>query len=213
MNHLRVPVRTAAVSFGTSGLLVAASTPWHPDIFARPVDEVVRSFEAWTLLHLLLMVAVVLALIGAAGLVAAHAGRLGPLGQLGLLVTVVGVVAAASVTAIEAVVFPVLAHVDPTLLALTGPLLTSPVLVALGILALAWPIGLALLGLAAARSHLFPRTPGVLLALSAPLFLALAGPFVPVLGLLSAVAFGAAQLWWALLLWRSTSTHDRTREG
>src|SRR3954471_11971491 len=101
MNDLRVPMRTAAVSLGTSGLLVAAATPWHPDIFARPVDEVVRSLGAWTLLHLLLMVAVVLALFGAAGLVAAHGGRVGRLGQVGLAVTVVGVVAAASVAAIE----------------------------------------------------------------------------------------------------------------
>jgi hypothetical protein len=136
MNDLRVPARTAAVSFGISGLLVAAATPWHPSIFARPVDEVVHGFGAWTLLHLLLMVAVVLALFGAAGLVGAHSGRLGRLGQVGLVVTVVGVVAAASVAAIEAVVFPVLASSDPTLLALSGPLLTSPILVALGILAL-----------------------------------------------------------------------------
>jgi len=200
-------MRPAAVSFGTGGLLVAAATPWHPSIFARPVDEVVRGFGAWTLLHLLLMVAVVLALFGGAGLVAAHNSRLGRLGQVGLVVTVVGVVPAASVAAMEAIVFPALASSDPTLLALSGPLLTSPILVALGILALGWPIGLALLGLAAARSRVFPRAPGVLLALSGPLFLALEGPFVPVLGLLSAVAFGVAQLWWALLLWRSAPVH------
>jgi len=207
MNDLRVPPRTAAVSFGVSGLLVAAATPWHPSIFARPVDEVVRGFGAWTLLHLVLMAAVVLALFGAAGLVAAHGGRMGRLGQVGLVVTVVGVVAAASVAAIEAVAFPVLATSDPTLLALSGPLLTSSVLVGLGILALGWPTGLALLGLAAARSRLFPRAPGVLLALSAPLFLALEGPFVPVLRLLSTVAFGVSQMWWARLLWGSASMH------
>jgi hypothetical protein len=161
---------------------VAAATPWHPNIFARPADEVVRGFGAWTLLHLLLMLAVILALFGASGLVAAHRGRIGRLGQVGLAVTVVGVAAAASVAAIEAVVFPLLARSDPTLLALSGPLLTSPILVALGILALGWPTGLALLGLAAARSRSFPRAPGILLALSAPLFLALEGPFIPVLG-------------------------------
>lgn len=205
MNDLPVPMRTAAVSFGISGVIVAAATPWHPSIFARPVDEVVRGFGGWTLLHLLAMVAVILALLGAAGVVAAHSGRLGRLGQVGLIVTVVGVVVTASVAAIEALVFPVLASSAPTLLALDGPLLTSPLLIAVGVLALGWPLGLALLGLAAARSRVFPRAPGLLLALSGPLFLALEGPFVPVLGLVSAVVFGVAQLWWAVLLWHSAA--------
>ena len=90
MSGLQVPVRTSAVSLGVSGLLVAAGTPWHPDIFARPLDQVVREFGAWTLLHVLAGVVVILALVGAAGLVAAHDGRLGRLGQVGLIVTAVG---------------------------------------------------------------------------------------------------------------------------
>lgn len=198
-------MRTAAVSLGISGFLVAAVTPWHPSIFTRPVDEVVRGFGGWTALHLLLMIAVVLALFGSAGVVAAHDGRLGPLGELGLVITIVGTVLTAAVAAIEATTFPVLARSAPTMLALDGPLLTSPLLIAMGVLALGWPLGLAMIGLASVRSRVFPRAPGVVLAVSGPLFLALAGPFVPVLGLLSAVLFGVAQLWWAMLLWRSAS--------
>jgi hypothetical protein len=207
--NLPVPMRTAAASLAGSGLIVAAATPWHPSIFARPVDEVVRDFGAWTPLHLLAIVAVILAVPGAAGIVAAHNGSLGRLGQTGLLVTFVGVVLTASLAAIEAVVFPILARSAPDLLALNGPLLRSPSFITIGALAACWPLGLALLGLAALKSGLFPKVPAMLLTLSGPLFLALEGPFVPLLGVLSAVAFGVAQLWWAVLLRRSTGDHDQ----
>jgi hypothetical protein len=203
MSGLRVSVRASAVSLAVSGLVVAAGTPWHPNIFDRPVDQVVREFGAWTFLHAIAVVTVVLALFGAAGLVAAHRGRLGRLGQAGLIVEVVGVVMTAALSATEAIVFPVLADRAPTLLAVDGPLLSSPLFIGAGVLALGWPLGLALLGLAAARSGVFGRPPGILLAISGPLFLGLEGPFVPVAGALSAVLFGIAQIWWALLMWRS----------
>lgn len=190
------------MSLGLSGLLVAAGTPGHPSIFARPVAEVVHEFGPWTLLHLLAVGAVVLALFGAAGVLAVHEGTLGRLGSAALVVEVVGVVATAALASAEAIVFPVLADRAPALLALDGPLLSSPLFLGMGVLALGWPLGLALLGLAAARSGVYGRSPGILLAVSGPLFLALAGPFVPVAGALSAVVFGVAQLWWALLLWR-----------
>src|SRR5207249_23863 len=109
MSGLRVSVRASAVSLAVSGLVVAAGTPWHPSIFDRPVDQVVRGFAAWALLHTIAVAAVILALFGAVGLVAAHGGRLGRLGQAGLIVEVVGVVMTAALAAIEAIVFPVLA--------------------------------------------------------------------------------------------------------
>jgi hypothetical protein len=137
------------------------------------------------------------------GLVAAHEGRLGRLGQAGLIIEVVGVVMTAALATTEAIVFPVLAdRAAPGLLAVDGPLLRSPVFLGSGLLALGWPLGLSLIGLAAARSPVFGRPSGVLLAVSGPLYLALAGPFVPVLDVLSAVLFGAVQMWWAWLLWR-----------
>jgi hypothetical protein len=203
MSDLKVSVRASAVSLALSGLLVAAGTPWHPSILDRPLDQVVRGFGAWTLLHALAVVAVILTIVGAAGLVAAHEGRMGRLGQVGLLVTVVGVVMTAALSATEAIAFPVLADRAPTLLAIDGPLLRSPLFIGSGVLALGWPLGLALIGLAAARSQVFGRSPGVLLAVSGPLFLALGGPFVPVAGALSAVLFGVAQMWWGWLMWRS----------
>jgi hypothetical protein len=53
------------------------------------------------------------------------------------------------------------------------------------------------------RTMTFDRSPGILLAISGPLFLGLEGPFVPVAGALSAVLFGITQIWWGLLMWRS----------
>jgi hypothetical protein len=208
MSVLQVPVRASAVSLAVSGFVVLAGTPWHPSIFDRPVDEVVRGFGAWTALHAVAVFVVILALIGAVGLVAVHEGRLGGLGQAGLLVTLVGVVLVAGLLAVEAIVFPVLADRAPELLALDGPLLSSPLFIGAGILGLGWPLGLAMLGIAAARAGVFPRAPGVLLAVSGPTFLALDGPFVPVAGPLSAVVFGVAQMWWGWLMWRTADVSE-----
>jgi hypothetical protein len=200
---LQVSARWSAVSLAVSGFLVATVAPWHPSIFDRPVHQVVQGFGVWTVLHVTLVVAPVLALFGAAGLVAAHEGRLGRWGRVGLVVEVVGVVATAALAALEAVVFPVLADRAPALLAVGGPLLGSPLLVGLGVLALGWPLGLSLLGLASARSGVFGRAPGLVLAGSGPIFLTFAGPFVPIAGALSTVVFGASQVWWGVLLWRA----------
>ena len=195
-------MRWSGASFAVSGFLVATVAPWHPSIFERPVHVVVQGFGAWSLLHALLVAAPVLALFGAAGMVAAHEGRLGRIGQVGLIVEVVGVVAVSAIAATEAIVFPELADHAPAILAVDGPLLASPLFIAFGVLALGWPLGLSLLGLAAARSEVFARAAGLLLAVSGPMFLALAGPFVPMAGAVSTVLFGASQVWWGLLLWR-----------
>lgn len=210
MSDVRVSMRASAVSLAVSGLVVAAGTPWHPNIFDRPVDQVVRGFGAWTLLHAIVAAAVILALFGASGLVAAHHGRLGWLGQTGLIIEVVGVVMTAALALTEAIAFPVLADRAPTLLAIDGPLLRSPLFIGAGVLALGWPLGLAVLGFAAARSRVFDRPPGILLAVSGPLFLALEGPFLPIAGALSAVLFGVTQIWWGSLLWRSALLPEPT---
>lgn len=206
MNNLRVSGRVSAVSLVVSGFIVAVALPWHPSIFAHPVDEVVRHFGAWTALHAIGVVVSILALIGAAGLVAVHEGRMGGLGQTGLTVTLIGVFGTSALSAMEAIVFPVLADRAPELLAIDGPLFTSPLFLTAGLLALGWPLGLSLLGVAAARAGVFHRAPGVVLAASGPVFLALGGPFVPVAGPLSIVVFGGAQVWWGWLLWRTRDT-------
>ena len=145
----------------------------------------------------------VFAAIGAVGLVAVHGDRLGRLGQVGLVLTLVGAIGGLGIGIVEAMAFPVLAERLPEVLALQGPLLTSWVFIGLGLLWLAWAVGLTLIGIAAARAALYPRAAGVLLAVGTVAFHALGAPFVPVAGILSGLLFGAAQIWWAWLLWRS----------
>jgi hypothetical protein len=158
MSSLRVSVRGAAICLGFSALLVAVTLPWHPSIFAYPVDEVVRGFAAWTALHAIATLALILAVVGASGLVAVHDGRLGRLGSLGLIITVVGSVGATSVLGIEAIVFPILAERAPELLALDGPPLTSPLFIGAGLCAHGWPLGLAVRGSSCPTG---PRLPAV----------------------------------------------------
>lgn len=201
MDSVRVSVRAGAVCFGLAGAAVAGGLPWHPNIFARPVADVVRDFPTWTTLHAVGVAVAVLTFLGAAALVAAHGTSLGRPGQVGLLVTLIGIVATAALSATEAIVFPVLADRAPELLGLDGPLLSNPLSIGVGVLALCWLVGLVVLGFAAARARVFGRLPGLILAVSALAFVAFEGPFVPVAGIVASVVFGLAQLWWAWLLW------------
>lgn len=205
MAVLQVPVRASAISLVLSGVVLAVLLPFHPSIFDRPVSEVVRETAVWTPLHLAALAAFILDFLGAAGIVAVHGGRLGRLGQAGLVAILIGLVAGSAVMALEAIAFPILADTAPELLALGGPLLGSPLALLLGVLTLGWALGLVLIGAAAARARVFPRAAGVLLAVTAAAFILLAGPFVPVAGELSGVVFGAAHVWWGLLLWRAVS--------
>lgn len=212
MNGLPISVRVSAVCLAIGGLIVAVAIPWHPSIFDRPVHDVVHDFAAWTLVHVALLFGVVLAFVGAVGLVGAHQGRLGRLGQVGLVLTLVGMIGAIVLFGVEAIAFPVLAAENPELLAIGGPLLGSPLVIGAALLVLGWPLGLAILGMAAAFARDFNRAPGMALAITAPAFLALSGPFVPIAGALSAIAFGLVQVWWGWLLWR-TATHVPIHAG
>ncbi|TQJ40038.1 hypothetical protein FBY33_2078 [Arthrobacter sp. SLBN-112] len=201
-----VPLRVSAVSMAVSGLLVAATTPLHPDILTNPLSESVGETPLWTAIHICMLVSVALAFVGACGISASYGRRLGRWGQAALAVSFIGTLGGSAVMGLEAVVFPILAVNAPELLSLNGPLLTSPAMIVVGALILGWPLGLSILGVTAAGARVFPRAAGILLAIAAPAFVALAGPFLPVLGVLSGLTLGAAQLWWAWLLWRAGST-------
>jgi hypothetical protein len=205
MAALQVPVRVSAVSLALSGLIVAALLPLHPSILVRPVAQVVEETEVWQPLHVAFALMFVFAAVGAAGLVAAHGNRLGRMGQVGLVLTLAGAIGGVGIGMLEAAAFPVLAEELPEVLALQGPLFTSWVFIGLGLLWLAWAVGLTLMGIAAGRAAVFPRAAGVLLAVSAVAFHALGAPFVPVAGIASGLLFGAAQIWWGWLLWRSAT--------
>lgn len=210
MAMLRVSLRLSAVSFVVTGVSLIAVTFSHPSILDRSVSDVVLESAAWWVpVHLAGLVVSVLTVLGAAGLVAAHGDRMGRLGRAGLVVTLVGACCTGSLAAVEAVVFPVLAERVPDLLRLDGPLLASWPFAVIGVAALGWLLGPAMIGAAAARCSVFPRAAGVLLAVSSVLFLALEGPFVPVLGLLAGVLFGAVLIWWGWLLGNAPSGPSR----
>jgi hypothetical protein len=203
---LEIPLRGAAAALALGGLATAALMPWHPSIFDRPVADAVHESGVWELIHVGGLLAPPLALFGAAGIVAAHGAAMGRLGRIGLFLLLLSTIGAGAL-AVEAVAFPVLADRAPELLALDGPIVTAWPMLAMGALTGGWPIGLALIGIAALRAGVFPSAAGIGLAFAGPAFIALGGPFVPLAGLLSGLIFGGVQVWWAVLLWHRARDH------
>jgi hypothetical protein len=203
MATLRVPVRVSAVSLTLSGIVVAILLLLHPSILDRPVGDVVRDTDVWQPLHVAFALMFPLAFIGASGLVALHGDKLRTLGRVGLVCSFAGAIGGAGLGTVEALAFPVLAERAPDVLELQGPLFTSWPFIVIIILTVGWVLGLAIIGIAAARVAVFPRAAGVLLAVSATAYLALGFPFVPVAGMISGALFGAAQTWWGWLMWKS----------
>lgn len=199
---LHVPLRAAGAALVLAGVLLAIMMPLHPNIlYGRDIAEVVRDTPAWGAIHAAGAVAAMLALFGAAGIVALHGRRLGRLGARALVVTIVGSATVAGVWLTE-VVFPPMAQHAPELLDLHGPLLSSPLFLALAAPAVGFPFGFAALGVAAARARVH-RGAGIALASSALAFAIFEGAFVPVLGVLSGFAFGGALAWWGWVLWHT----------
>ena len=186
-----------------AGLSWAVATPLHPSIFEGDIAGVVQRTDAWVAIHLLVLVGAALAVVGAAGIVAAHDGELGWLGDATLVAIAVGGALTAGIVLVEAVAFPELATRAPELLELDGPMLRSAaVVLAVGLAGL-YPVGLGVLGLLAARASLAP-TAGRWLAATTVAFLVLAGPFVPVVGVLATFAYAGVHLWWAGIVWTAS---------
>lgn len=203
---LRVSLRGTGIAMALSGLVLMALVPLHPTILGdRKIAAVVLDTGSWRAIHVGLALSSVLGLFGAVGIVAAHGGRLGRLGQHALVATIVGTITTACVAYIEATTFPVIAGTAPGLLDFDGPILGSVLLRAMAAPALGYPLGFAALGVAAARVGVHQRAGRALMA-TALGFAAFEGLFVPVLGVLSTVAFSAAQVWWGWLLWQADAS-------
>lgn len=204
---IRVPLRAAGAALAVSGVLLAVSTPVHPNILdGRDLADAVRETASWRAIHVAWVVSSLLNIFGVAGIVAVHGGRLGRPGQAALALTIIGTTATACLMSLEAVAFPPVAHDAPELLGallnLDGPLLGSPLLLALSAAAAVLPVGFVALGVVVARCDIHARA-GVALAATTVAFETLAIFFVPVLGPVAAVAFGAVLGWWGWLLWRA----------
>jgi hypothetical protein len=191
-------VRWSGLGLVASGVLTLPVV-WHPDIFDTGFAAAARG-DFWGPGHAAGLAVVVLTLLALAGWGAVHGRRAGRLGAVGAVLAVVGLVATAGLASVEAFVMPVLAREEPALLDLDGPLLGSAAVRAVGGLALLWLVGLACVGVATERAGVLPRGPGWLLAAGAVSIAAFEGPFVPVLGQLSVVAFAAGQAWFGVAL-------------
>ena len=196
-------IRWSGLGLVASGLLTLPVV-WHPDIFDTGFAEAARA-PFWGPGHAAGLLVVALTLLALAGWGARLGPRIGRLGAVGAVLAVVGLVVTAGLAAVEAFVFPVLAREDPALLEIDGPLLGSLAIRAVGGLALLWFVGLALVGVATERAGVLTRGAGWALAAGAVAFAAFEGPFVPVLGPLSVVAFAAAQAWFGVSLSSSRS--------
>ena len=143
-------------------------------------------------------------MIGLFALYGQHGARLGRLGAAGFALAVVGLLVAACVFYFEAFLLPVFARHDPALFAWDGPVMGSWGL-RLSALAGLWIVGLVILGIALARSGVVPRAAGLTLAFSAAAFAVFLGPFVPVLGPLSTLAWAVGHVWVGAALWTGTT--------
>jgi hypothetical protein len=182
-----------------AGLLLLSTAP-HPDVFESTFAEVSLDTPFWVAMHAALLLSAVLSMGGLIGLYAAHHDRLGRLGAVGVALAVVGLVLAACVLYFEAFLMPEVARHDPDLFAWDGPLIASWG-VRLSTLAGLWLIGLVVVGFALARSGIVPRPAAWTLAVTAAAFALLEGPFVPVLGPLSTLAFAVGHGWVGAALW------------
>jgi hypothetical protein len=189
-----------------TGLLLLTAAP-HPDIYDTTFAAAALETPLWAAMHVALIGATILSLMGLSGLYLPRARRMGRLGAAGYACAVPGLVAAACLFYWEAFLLPVIAVEAPELFAWDGPLVTSWTGVASGALAGLWFVGLVLFGLALWRSRVVPVGPALTLVGTALAFVAFAGPFVPVLGVLSTVAVAGAHGWVGVALWTGAAGH------
>ncbi len=180
----------------------------HPDIFQTTLADAALETPLWVPLHAGLVLAAILSLLGLFGLYAGHADRLGRLGAVGFILAVPGLVMAACLFYWEAFLLPVIAAHAPEVFAWDGPLVTSWAALFSASLAGLWVVGLALFGLALWRSAVVPAGAALTLTVSAVAFALLAGPFVPVLGPLSTLAFAGGYVWVGSVLLRGATGRD-----
>lgn len=194
-----------------AGLLLLIGI-FHPDVFDTTFADAALDTPLWVPMHAAATVAAILSLFGLTGLYATRAERLGRLGAVGFALAVPGLVMTACVAYAEAFLLPVIAADTPQVFGWDGPVVTSwAVRVTTG-LALLWLVGLFLLGLALWRSGVVPRPAAATLIASTLAFIVFAGPFVPVLGPASTLAFAAGYVWVGAALWTGATAHPGTRE-
>lgn len=185
--RVEVPTRLAALCCWVIGLWFLILVPLHPNILRGDVADVVLDNGLWKLTH------VVMVLVGVASIGVALRLTDGWL----LALTIVSGVATAIAGGVEATAFPLLAASSPESLSFDGGLFRSPLFVAITGPWLLLPLCLSAVGW---RATAFDQRARTAIAASGLAFFVFGMWFVPIVGPLSTVVFGAVLLWWGWLL-------------
>lgn len=156
----------------------------------------------WRAMHLAVLWGAALTVVGAAGIVTLFADGLGRVGHAALAAVFVGAVVTAGIMATEAVMFPAVAQHAPYVIDVDGPVIGEFGARVGGAFSVALPLGMAVLGAAAFRENAY-RGAALMLVVGAFGWIAFQLPFVPYLGPAATLVWGAAQVWWGQVLWRS----------
>ena len=185
-------IRWSGLATILAGLLVGLFPLLHPnhdpDSFRSPI---------WIIAHLLPHVAVVLTLFGLIGVFVRQFSPAGWLGLIGFLTAFVGTALILTQALVELFIMPFIGLEVPHLM--EGP--PPPGLdAAFMLMAVLFSLGYVLLGIAIMRAGVLPRGVGLLLAISAPVFMLGIGPVGELFGTealfrVSGVLFGAALMW------------------
>lgn len=199
--------RLGALGLAFAGLWFGALVPFHPNILTGSVARDVLDDPLWRVSHTAMFLTGLGSIFGAAALLSVLRGRAGRVEALLLGTTVLAGVSAAATGLVEAAAFPLLAERAPDVLTFDSQLFLSPWFALLSGPWLLLPLCLAAFGALAYRSGAH-RNAGAALAVSGVAFFGPGMWFVPVIGPITCVAFGAALVWWAAIVWRASPADE-----
>jgi len=184
------------------GLLFAVATALHP---SQETQVTILAAEVRLVSsHAVGVVSYVLILLGLPALYGAESQRMGRLGLTGFLVAFTGITLLA-ISSLYGFIAPVLAAEAPKTLDAINAYL--PVVILNGLAAVGFIAGFVILGIAVARSRVFPRWSGILVAVGAPSFLVgaamalLISPAIWSVAVLGSLVFGSGLAWSGYWMW------------
>jgi len=189
-------LRIGALASVIAGALLIAGFALHPS----GEDATFGTDPFWVPAHALLWLAFTIALLGWIALYIAQSARAGRLGIVAFVIIILGTSLASWIFSSDVTFVPVIAADSPDLF----KTIFSPRHLAVGIgTVLCWVAGNVLFGVSIVRARVFPRSPGMLLAIGTAIvpITYLAGLSVRVTAVGAALA-GVSEIWLGLALLR-----------
>lgn len=195
-------VRGGGMVLAAGGLLLVVATVLHPsqETPVTILETEVRLVSS----HAVGVVSYVLILLGLPALYGAESQRMGRLGLTGFLMAFAGT-ALLAISSMFGFLAPVLAAEAPSTIDEIG--LYLPVVVFNGFAVVGFIAGFVILGMAVARSRVFARRSGILMAVGAPTHLVGAGiallgsPAFWFVAILGSLALGSGLAWSGYRMW------------